>query len=339
MGTGLFIFLIIIAIIILVGIVVVLWRMSTNALEKRISIELGDFCSTTSNCPFGLQCEQGKCLIPSGGSCVLFPDRCVSGNTCYKGRCVPLLTTTDEDLYTKFINNTGQNEINIIPISDFENDSIISPFTSINIINQSNNEISSSIYQGHILDTSTNMDVIKEIPNNGIWLITTTGKLSYIDSNSKIHSINFNDDILLSCLVLDNVCYVLCKNNILYAAAFNEKIIYEKLNFPTTFNDNDIDAGECINLGKSSSSTLMIIMSNGIWMSNKHYNWSWIPHDNSNTVYMSFINGKKLIMYSDNTYKYGKSSGTWDKLNYPHINSNNEIEMVNYWSKGILALS
>jgi hypothetical protein len=50
---------------------------------------LGKPCTETSGCSSGFICDNGKCKIPVGGSCIDNPTSCVTGTTCVNGVCVP----------------------------------------------------------------------------------------------------------------------------------------------------------------------------------------------------------------------------------------------------------
>jgi len=310
MGPVLFIILVIIAIIILGVIIFCILKITNDSINNTsLVIEIGDFCSDTLNCPLGLECDDGRCRIPKGGPCLLFPNLCVNGTTCINGRCTNLLESE---------------EINF-PIIDTVNNDINSKFNSIYIDNK-------LIYQGNFIDASTTSEKLIE---NGIWIVNNN-KISYITNKGKLHSYNLNKQII-SCEAFDDICFILCDDCELYLANFNSQINVENLEFPTIYENEIIDDGEIINLGRSVQNKIMIIMTNGIWMINSFNHWSWIELDNSNITYLSFISNKKLTMYNDGKYSYGTISGKWENKNYPKIEKGKVVNSE-YWYKSILGL-
>lgn len=320
MNPGLFIFLAVVAIIILICIILIIWQLTRHAINDN-TVTIDKTCSATYDCPVGLECEDSRCVIPNNGSCSLFPDRCADGHVCYKGRCVPdLIESSNSEIYL----NDEVVVTNFEIIDPNYSVNIVSPFTIVNYTDNKNNVLK---FQGNIVD-ATHDGV------SGLWVVTISGdnRITYIYEN-KMYSRVMNTTIL-SCLSFDDVCFILCENNVLFIAKFeNSNIELQQLEFPSTYNNQTIDSGKGISLGRSIVNTLMIVMTNGIWMYNQNGLVSWIVVDNSNTLYTSFVYGKNLTLYSNNTFKYGTYTDQWNKNNFPHITKDGKIEMVNYWTK------
>jgi hypothetical protein len=330
MGTGLFIILIIIAIIILFVIIIIIFKVSSDALNSQISIEIGDFCNATSNCPLGLQCDSGRCRIPTGGSCVLFPNLCANGNVCFKGRCIPSLT-----------GNIVSSNINLPIIDKSISRNNNSTFKSIRLINDSNDNTNILVFQGAINSASTSATSSDLALSTGIWIAgpdkNNTDKIMYINDNGKIYSYPLNKEIL-DCKSFENVCFILCADSTLYLASFNDiNIQVEQITFPT--NDDSVNSSP-ISLGRSMVNTLMITMTDGIWIADLNGMWSWIPIDNSNVLHTTFINNKRLTVYSNNSYTYGSIAGNWSSNAWPYISNDNNAQpkSQNFWISDILAL-
>jgi len=312
MGTGLFLFLVIVAIIILAVIVFCIIKVTSDSLnDTTVVIEIGDICSDTLNCPLGLECDSGRCRIPLNGPCLLFPNLCVTGSTCVNGRCISLLQE--------------ENEINFPIIDSQYSNTKNSKFESIYIDNK-------LIFQGNINDASTSSEKLIE---NGIWIVHEN-KISYIDDRGKLH-FYIIEDTILSCEAFDDICFILTENSELYLASFKDKIIVEKLEFPSSYEGEIINDGLPINLGKNIQNKLIIVMTNGIWIIDTFNKWTWITTNNSNITYLTFISKKKLSIYNDMTYSYNSITGNWNEQSYPKIESTKVINSE-YWFKSILGL-
>ncbi len=224
-----------------------------------------------------------------------------------------------------------------------------SPFTQVTL-----NEGKTSVYKGYVVDASTIEVNLNAVLNTGVWVLVTSpdansGAIYYITQKGRISApINYHP---LSCLVLESGCYILCRDNVgnpvlLIAKLVNvttkrgvsKKIVLEQIIFPSTSNNISINAGDCISLGQTSFKTLMITMDNGIWMMDNNLNWVWHEMDNTDVLYITFINNKRLTMRR-NDFDYANFRSEWNcNSHFPKVSNNLHVDFVDYWSKGLIEL-